>query len=116
MTKDEIIANLMGQLKAANEQIAALTSRVAELTAQVARLTASLKSSKESVKDKEDTLRKEKRKNKGLVKIIRNKGDQQKPAKLGLTDEERKVLEEAAAVRRKLRGNSGARRDRHMEA
>ena len=79
MTKDEIIANLMGQLKAANEQITALTYRVAELTAQVARLTASLESSKESVKHKEDTLRKEKRKNKGPAKIIRNEGEQQKP-------------------------------------
>lgn len=116
MTKDEIIANLMVQLKAANEQIAALTNRVAELTAQVAGLTASLNSAKESAKAKEDTLQKEKRKNKGLSKIIKNEGEQQKPAKPELTDAEKRVLEEAAAVRRKLRGNNGARRDRHLEA
>ena len=34
MTKDEIISNLMEQLKATNEQNAALINRVAELTAQ----------------------------------------------------------------------------------
>lgn len=130
MTKDEIIANLMGQLKAANERNAALTNRVAELmaqvagqtakvaelTAKVAELTACLNSARESAKAKEYTLQKEKRKNKGLAKIIKNEGERQKPAKPELTDAEKRVLEEAAAVRRKLRGNNGARRDRHLEA
>ena len=115
MTKDEIISNLMEQLKAANEQIARQSAHVVNLTAQIAELTARLESIEKSFKDKDESLSKEKRKNKGLTKIIQNEGEQQKPAKPELTDEEKKVLEEARAIQRKQRGNNGARRDRHIE-
>ena len=115
MTKDEIISNLMAQLKAANEQIAKQSAHIASLTAQIAELTARLESIEKSFKDKDESLNKEKRKNKGLAKIIKNEGEQQKPEKPELTDDEKKVLEEAKAIRRKQRGNNGAKRDRHIE-
>ena len=115
MTKDEIISNLMEQLKAANEQIAKQSAHIVSLTVQIAELTARLESIEKSFTDKDESLSKEKRKNKGLTKIIKNEGEQQKPAKPELTDEEKKVLEEAKAIQRKQRGNNGARRDRHIE-
>ena len=116
MTKDEIIFSLMDQLKAANEQIAALTNHAADLTAQIIELTARLGSIEQSFKAKDDSLKKEQRKNKGLTKLIRNEGEQQTPPKPELTDEEKNVLEEAKAIQRKQRGNNGARRDCHIEA
>ena len=116
MTKDEIIFSLMEQLKAANEQIAKQSAHIASLTSQLKEALARLKSVEESFKAKGDSLEKERRKNKGLTKIIKNEGEQQKPAKPELTDEEKKVLEEARAIQRKQRGNNGARRDVHMEA
>ena len=96
MTKDEIIFSLMDQLKAANEQIAALTNHAADLTAQIIELTARLGSIEQSFKAKDDSLKKEQRKNKGLTKLIRNEGEQQTPPKPELTDEEKNVLEEGA--------------------
>ncbi len=64
MTKDEIIFNLMEQLKAANEQIAKQSVHIASLTAQIAELTARLRSIEQSFKAKDDSLKKEQRKNK----------------------------------------------------
>jgi hypothetical protein len=116
MTKDEIISSLMEQLKAANEQIARQSVHIASLTAQIAEMTARLGSIEQSFKAKEDSLKKEQRKNKGLTKLIRNEGEQQSPPKPELTDDEKKVLEEARAIQRKQRGNNGARRDVHIEA
>ena len=43
MTKDEIIASLLNQLKDTNNQVTALTGRVNELLAKVAELTATIK-------------------------------------------------------------------------
>lgn len=43
MTKDEIIASLMDQLKDANNQVNALTGRVNELLTKAAELTAIIK-------------------------------------------------------------------------
>ena len=115
MTKDEIISNLMEQLKATNEQNAALINRVAELTAQLKEALARLESIGQSVKQKDETIRKEKNKNKGLTTLLEKDSEQQKPPKPELTDDEKKVLEEARAIRRKQRGNNGARRDSHTE-
>ena len=115
MTKDEIISNLMEQLKATNEQNAALINRVAELTAQLKEALARLESIEQSVKQKDETIRKEKNKNKGLTTLLEKDSEQQKPPKPELTDDEKKVLEEARAIRRKQRGNNGARRDSHTE-
>ena len=58
MTKDEIIASLLDQLKEANNQVTALTGRVNELLAKVAELTAIIKSLQEEKGAKEKTLRK----------------------------------------------------------
>ena len=44
MTKDEIIASLLDQLRDANSQVSALTGRVNELLAKIAELTAVIKS------------------------------------------------------------------------
>lgn len=116
MTKDEIISSLMEQLKAANEQIARQSVHIADITSQLKEALARLESIEQSFKAKDDSLKKEKRKNKGLTKIIRNEGEQQSPPKPELTDDEKKVLEEARAIQRKQRGNNGARRDIHIEA
>ena len=97
MTKDEIISNLMEQLKATNEQNAALINRVAELTAQLKEALARLESIEQSVKQKDETIRKEKNKNKGLTTLLEKDSEQQKPPKPELTDDEKKVLEEARA-------------------
>ncbi len=116
MTKDEIIFNLMEQLKAANEQIAKQSVHIADITSQLKEALARLESIEQSFKAKDDSLKKEQRKNKGLTKIIKNEGEQQSPPKPELTDDEKKVLEEARAIQRKQRGNNGARRDSHIEA
>ena len=116
MTKDEIISSLMEQLKVANEQIARQSVHIADITSQLKEALARLESIEQSFKAKDDSLKKEQRKNKGLTKIIRNEGEQQSPPKPELTDDEKKVLEEARAIQRKQRGNNGARRDIHIEA
>ena len=115
MTKDEIISNLMEQLKAANKQIAAQSAHIADITAQLKDALARLESIEQSVKQKDAAIQKEKNRNKGLTTLLGKSNEQQKPPKPELTDEERKVLEEARAVRRKQRGNNGARRDCHTE-
>jgi peptidoglycan hydrolase CwlO-like protein len=58
MTKDEIIASLLDQLKGTNNQVAALTGRVNELLAKVAELTAIIKALQEEKGAKEKNLRK----------------------------------------------------------
>ena len=58
MTKDEIIASLLNQLKDTNNQVTALTGRVNELLAKVAELTATIKALQEEKGAKEKTLRK----------------------------------------------------------
>lgn len=47
MTKDEIIASLLDQLKDTNNQVIALTGRVNELLTKVAELTAIIKALQE---------------------------------------------------------------------
>ena len=58
MTKDEIIASLLDQLKDTNNQVTALTGRVNELLAKVAELTAIIKALQEEKGAKEKSLRK----------------------------------------------------------
>ncbi|MCH4018270.1 MAG: hypothetical protein LKF06_08360 [Prevotella sp.] len=58
MTKDEIIASLLDQLKDTNNQVTALTGRVNELLAKVAELTAIIKALQEEKGAKEKTLKK----------------------------------------------------------
>ena len=115
MTKDEIISNLMEQLKAANKQIAAQSAHIAAITAQLKETLARLESIEQSVRQKDATIQKEKNRNKGLTTLLGKNNEQQKPPKPELTDEEKKVLEEARAIQRKQRGNNGARRDSHTE-
>ena len=52
MTKDEIIASLLDQLKDANNQVTALTGRVDDLLTKVAELTAVIKSLQEAGDEK----------------------------------------------------------------
>ena len=65
MTKDEIISNLMEQLKAANKQIAAQSAHIADITAQLKDALARLESIEQSVKQKDAAIQKEKNRNKG---------------------------------------------------
>ena len=76
MTKDEIISNLLEQLKASNEQITALTKRVTDLTAQIIELTARLEYSDHSIKQKDDVIQKEKNRNKGLTTLLGKSNEQ----------------------------------------
>lgn len=62
--------------------------------------------------EKDINLRKQKNINKGQGKLAANKSEKQLPR---ITDEERKKLEEARAIQRKLRKNNGARRNDHPE-
>ena len=114
MTKDEIIASLLNQLKDANNQVTALTGRVNELLAKVAELTATIKALQEEKGAKEKTLRKANNTIKGMEKLLEKENEQQ-VEKPQLTDEEKKVLDEARSIRRKARGNNGAKRDVHEE-
>lgn len=114
MTKDEIIALLLDRLKDADNQISALTGRVNDLLAKVAELTAVVKSTQDAGDKKEKDLEKANNKIKGLGKLL-GKENERQADKPQLTDEERKVLEEARSIRRKARGNNGARRDLHEE-
>ena len=114
MTKDEIIASLLNQLKDTNNQVTALTGRVNELLAKVAELTATIKALQEEKGAKEKTLRKANNTIKGMEKLLEKENEQQ-VEKPQLTDEEKKVLDEARSIRRKARGNNGAKRDVHEE-
>ena len=114
MTKDEIIASLLDQLKDANNQVAALTGRVNELLTKVAELTAVIKSLQEEKGAKEKDLKKANNKIKGMGKLL-DKENEQQVEKPQLTDEEKKVLDEARSIRRTARGNNGAKRDIHEE-
>ena len=114
MTKDEIITSLLDQLKDANSQVSALTGRVNELLAKVAELTAIIKALQEEKGAKEKTLRKANNTIRGMGKLLEKENEQQ-VEKPQLTDEEKKVLDEARSIRRKARGNNGAKRDVHEE-
>ena len=114
MTKDEIIASLLDQLKDDNNRIIALAGRVNELLAKVAELTAIIKSLREEKGAKEKDLKKANNKIKGMGKLLGKESEQQ-VEKPQLTDEEKKVLDEARSIRRKARGNNGAKRDIHEE-
>ena len=114
MTKDEIIASLMDQLKDANNQVTALTGRVNELLVKIAELTAIIKALKEAGDEKEKDLKKADNKIKGMSKLL-DKESEQQVEKPQLTEEEKKVLDEARSIRRKARGNNGAKRDIHEE-
>ena len=114
MTKDEIIASLLDQLKDDNSRIIALAGRVNELLAKVAELTAIIKSLREEKGAKEKDLKKANNKIKGMGKLL-GKENEQQVEKPQLTDEEKKVLDEARSIRRKARGNNGAKRDVHEE-
>ena len=121
MTKDEIIASLMDQLKDANARITALTDRVNELLARltaltglVAEQTSVITSLEKEAGKKEMELQKSNNKLKGVSKLLEKESEQQ-VEKPQLTDEEKKVLDEARSIRRKARGNNGAKRDIHEE-
>ena len=114
MTKDEIIASLLDQLRDANSQVSALTGRVNELLAKIAELTAIIKSLQQAGGEKEKELKKANNKLKGVSKLLEKESEQQ-VEKPQLTDEEKKVLDEARSIRRKARGNNGAKRDIHEE-
>ena len=103
MTKDEIIASLLDQLKDDNNRIIALAGRVNELLAKVAELTAIIKSLREEKGAKEKDLNKANNKIKGMGKLL-GKENEQQVEKPQLTDEEKKVLDEARSIRRKARG------------
>ena len=77
MTKDEIIASLLDQLKDSNNQITALTGRVNELLAKVAELTAIIKALQEEKGAKEKTLRKANNTIKGMGKLLEKENEQQ---------------------------------------
>ena len=114
MTKDEIIASLMDQLKDANNQVNALTGRVNELLTKAAELTAIIKALQEAGDEKEKDLKKADNKIKGMGKLL-DKESEQQVEKPQLTEEEKKVLDEAGSIRRKARGNNGAKGDIHEE-
>ena len=73
MTKDEIIASLLDQLKDTNNQVTALTGRVNELLAKIAELTAIIKALQEEKGAKEKTLRKTNDTIKGMGKLLEKK-------------------------------------------
>lgn len=77
MTKDEIIASLLDQLKDANNQVAALTGRVNELLTKVAELTAVIKSLQEEKGAKEKDLKKANNKIKGMGKLLDKENEQE---------------------------------------
>ena len=89
MTKDEIIASLLDQLKDTNNQVTALTGRVNELLAKVAELTAIIKALQEEKGAKEKTLRKANNTIKGMGKLLEKENEQQ-VEKPQLTEEEKK--------------------------
>lgn len=98
MTKDEIIASLMDQLKDANARITALTDRVNELLARltaltglVAEQTSVITSLEKEAGKKEMELQKSNNKLKGVSKLLEKESEQQ-VEKPQLTDEERKFL------------------------
>ena len=91
MTKDEIIASLLDQLKDTNNQVAALTGRVNELLAKVAELTATIKALQEEKGAKEKDLRKANNTIKGMEKLLEKESEQQ-VEKPQLTDEEKKTV------------------------
>ncbi len=98
MTKDEIIAELMEQLRGARNEIKSLR----ELLEQYI-----LKSNN----DKEE-LRKAQKQAKGISRMLEKDNEKQEPQ---LTDEEKKKQEEARAIQCKARGNNNAKRDTHPE-
>ena len=97
MTKDEIIASLMDQLKDANNQVNALTGRVNELLTKVAELTAIIKALQEGGDEKEKDLKKADNKIKGMGKLL-DKESELQVEKPQLTEEEKKVLDEAGSI------------------
>ena len=122
MTKDEIIASLMDQLKDANARITALTDRVNELLARltaltglVAEQTSVITSLEKEAGKKEMELQKSNNKLKGVSKLLEKESEQQ-VEKPQLTDEDKKVLDEARSIRRKARGNNGAKRETSMRS
>ena len=92
MTKDEIISNLMEQLKATNRQIAAQSAHIADITARLNEALARLESIEESVKKKDETIRKEKNRNKGMSKLLEKENERQKPPKPEITEEELRII------------------------
>ena len=84
MTKDEIIASLMDQLKDANARITALTDRVNELLARltaltglVAEQTSVITSLEKEAGKKEMELQKSNNKLKGVSKLLEKESEQQ---------------------------------------
>lgn len=89
----------------ANERIEQLITRTDNLSAYIASI-------EEAVAEKDKNLKKQKNVNKGLSKLMANESEVQQPE---LADDERAKLEEARAIKRKLRKNNGARRNDHPE-
>lgn len=118
MKKDDIIALLGEQLKAANEQLKAANMQVSALTATVGELTARIKNLEEMLTAKGVALEKQERISKTLGNMVSGKKNEQQKAdedNAPMTYEEyQKMLEERRA-RRKARGNNGAKRDEHLD-
>lgn len=118
MKKDDIIALLGEQLKAANVQLEAANMQVSSLTAMVSELTARIKNLEDMLTAKGIALEKQERISKALGNMVNGKKNEHQKTeeeKAPMTMEEyRKMLEERRA-RRKARGNNGARRDEHLE-
>ena len=114
MTKDEMIDFLQKLVKDLQARLDAANGRIATLEKQLGEALAMLGSIKESVEKKDEDLATEKRKNKGLSSLLHKENEKQvdKPQ---LTEEEQKVLDEARAIKRKQRGNNGAKHDKHPE-
>ena len=111
MKKDDIIALLGEQLKAANMQVSALTATVGELTARIKNL-------EEMLVAKGVALEKQERISKALGNMVSGKKSEQQKVdeqKAPMTCEEYQKMLEERKVRRKARGNNGAKRDEHME-
>ena len=75
MTKDEIIASLLDQLKDANNRVTALAGRVNELLAKVVELTAISKALQEEKSAKEKDLEKANNTIKGMGKLLEKENE-----------------------------------------
>lgn len=93
MKKDEIIDFLKMQIEKLNGLLSDANSQIAELTARIASMEGALTKI-------DDSLSKEKNKNKGLSRLIENKSEQIRPT---LSPEELSTLEAARSIQRKQR-------------
>ena len=108
MTNKEIIELLKQQIQESNKREAELLARISELTQEIASL-------KEALLKKSESLDKQQRMAKGLVRLVSCQSEKQEPPAVTISDEERKRKEQERAAARKKRGNNGAKHDMHYE-